>query len=300
VASDAPLPLVFNPTAGRGLAAKRAPAVSRMLDANGVPNELCESQGPGNIEKLVAEAMRNGRRRILVAGGDGSVHEAVNGIMRAPGDGELGVIPIGTGNDFAKACSIPLHWEHAAALLADRIVSGSPAIALDVGRMNGRYFANGCGIGFDARVAAIANGLRLPIGDLVYLAALFRALSRGPTGPGLRITFGNITLEGAVTLANFANGPYVGGIFHIAPEAQIDDGVLELIYAEPVTRFRVLQLLPKLLRGTHMDELELHSFGIRSCRVEAEHPVIAHLDGEVLPPAKYFEIELLPGAIGLL
>ncbi len=298
--SSTPVPLVFNPTAGRGRAGRLAAVISASLSASGVPNTPIASRAAGDVEKAVAIAVNEGHRRIVVAGGDGSVHEAVNGILSTDPSAELGVIPIGTGNDFAKASSIPLHWEHAAALLADRISSGAPSIPIDAGRCNNRYFANSAGIGFDAKVAAIAAESKLPIGDLVYLLAVFKAMREGIATPNVVLTFGNEIVDGQLTLASFSNGPWVGGLFHIAPPAHNDDGFLDLVYAEPVSRRRLVALLPKILRGRHYDEPEVRTASVRKCELALDAPVVSHLDGEIQPPQDRFTIEVMAGAIRLL
>ena len=298
--TNAPVPLVFNPTAGRGRAGRLAAAISASLSASGVPNTPIASRASGDVETATAIAVNEGHRRIVVAGGDGSVHEAVNGILRYDPSVELGIIPIGTGNDFAKASSIPLHWEHATALLADRISSGAPSIPIDAGRCNNRYFANSAGIGFDARVAAIAADMTLPIGDLVYLLAVFKAMREGIATPNMVLTFGNEVVESELTLASFSNGPWVGGLFHIAPPAHNDDGFLDLVYAEPVSRRRLVTLLPKILRGRHYDEPEVQTASIRKCELVVDAPVVSHLDGEIQPPQDRFTIEVMTGAIRLL
>lgn len=300
MANSEPVPLIVNPAAGRGGARRRAGIVSRLLADNGVMTDLRESREQGGVEQLTHEAIRSGHRRILVAGGDGSIHEAVNGFMRTPSDAALGIIPVGTGNDFAKACSVPTHFEHATALLADRLNGNAPPLFIDVGRCNNRYFVNGAGIGFDARVTAVAERLRWPVGDLVYLVALLKSLGDGVSTPALSVRFGNDELTGSVTLVNFANGPWEGGLFHIAPGADNGDGQLDMIYAEPVGVWRILRLLPKIMAGRHMDEVEVHHFRLRSATIEAEAPVLAQLDGEVQEPATRFAIELLPGALRLL
>jgi YegS/Rv2252/BmrU family lipid kinase len=258
------------------------------------------SRGPGEIEALASSAVDDGHRRVIVVGGDGSVHEALNGILSTDGSVELGIIPVGTGNDFAKASSIPMHWEHATALLADRISSNSPGRPVDAGRCNSRYFANGAGIGFDAKVADYADRIRLPIGDLVYLIAVFQAMRSGTSTPNLTMTHGAEIVEGSFTLANFANGPWVGGMFHIAPAAQNDDGLLDLVYAEALSGWRIMKLLPRILRGDHLDEPELHASSVRKCEIVADQPVLSHLDGEVQAPQTHFSIEVLPGAFRLL
>lgn len=298
--TELPVPLIYNPAAGRGRAARRAASVSALLDTSGVANTALPSKARGDIEELVKRAIDDGHRRLIVAGGDGSVHEAVNGIMACDRTVELGVIPIGSGNDFAKACVIPLFWEHATALLADRMTSRAPAINIDIGRCNGRYFANSTGIGFDARVSAVAEKIRLPIGDLVYLLGLGKALIDGVATPEMRIVFGKEELVGAVTVVNFANGPWVGGLFNIAPGARNDDGQLDLIYAGALTKMRVLSLVPRIVKGTHMAQREVRRFSIKSATVETPTPVLSHLDGEVQDAATLFNIDLLPGALRLL
>ena len=177
--TDSPVQLFVNLTAGRGRAGKRLPRIEELLGAAGVVLEKHLSNDVGDLEQQVQAAVDGGADRIIVAGGDGSVHEAVNGIMAGAGTARLGVIPTGTGNDFAKASDIPLDWEHATRLLGDRIVADATWRRIDVGRMNERYFVNGVGIGLDARVTKVARSYRWPIGELVYLVAIFRAMAEG-------------------------------------------------------------------------------------------------------------------------
>ena len=105
--------------------------------------------------------------------------------------------------------------------------------------MNDRYFANGAGIGFDAKINRLARRYRLPIGDFVYLLAVFEGVFDGVITPSVRMRFDDREIEGSVTLANISNGPWVGGMFHIAPGARNDDGRFDLVYADPVSRWRV-------------------------------------------------------------
>ncbi len=292
--------MLFNPTAGRGRAGRRVSTVSSILDANGISHTPIASRKRGDIESLVLSAIDEGHQRLLVAGGDGSVHEAVNGILRSGREVEFGVIPIGTGNDFAKASSIPLYWEDAVTLLADRINSGTPGRQIDAGRFNDRYFANGAGIGFDAKVSRIARDIRLPIGDLVYLLAVFRAIWDGIATPEVSIKYGDSNFEGPLTLVSFSNGPWIGGMFHMAPMARNDDGMLELVYAKAVSRRRIMTLLPKIMQGTHLDEPEVFSSSFRKCEIVSASPVPSHLDGEIQPLQTKFSVEILSSALRLL
>ena len=292
--------LFLNPVAGRGRASKRLSRIEHALRAAGVDFKLRLSRDVGDLEAQVAQQARAGTRDIVVAGGDGSIHEAVNGIMYSGGTARLGVIPVGTGNDFAKACGIPLDWEAAADALASRLANAESLRFVDVGCMNGRYFANGVGIGFDAKVTQLARSYQWPIGDLVYLLAIFRCMVDGIASPELNIAAGDFSWKGPVTLAAITNGPWVGGMFHIAPMARNDDGALDLLIADPVSRLRICALLPKLMRGRHVDETEITHLAVSRLSVDASAPVPSHLDGEVQAPAKRFEIEILPRALEII
>ena len=295
-----PIPLFVNPAAGRGRARHRAKSIRRLLDEGNVGFEEIHSTSVGDLEYKVFAAASAGADRIIVAGGDGSVHEAINGILRSGSKTALGVIPVGTGNDFAKACSIPLHWEDATRLLADRIGSGMPLRYIDAGRMNDRYFANGAGIGFDAKINQIARSNRLPIGDLVYLIAVFQGVWDGVITPGIKMRYDATDYDGSVTLVEVCNGASVGGMFQIAPMARNDDGVLDLVFVKPVGRLRIFALLPRLIQGTHIDAPEVSCATVNSVRLVAEEPVPSHLDGEVQPLQTEFQIEILKRALAIL
>ncbi len=295
-----PVHLFLNPTAGRGRAGKREARIVDTLERGGVTLTVHRSDAVGDLEAKVLAAVGDGVAQVIVAGGDGSVHEAANGIMRSPNAAALGVIPTGTGNDFAKAAGITLEWEHATALLADRITANETTRTIDVGRMNERYFINGAGVGFDAKVTRIARSYRLPIGDFVYLLAIFRGMAGGIATPTMRITGDRKIWDGPVTLANVANGAWIGGMFHIAPAARNDDGQFDLLLAAPVSRRRIVTLLPRLIAGTHMGEREIVHEPVRNLLIECDAALPSHLDGEVQPLQQRFEIEMLGGALALL
>ena len=292
--------LFVNPKAGRGSALKALPRIEAGLNASGIGVDAHFSNEAGDIEAQVSEAVRNGDDHIVIAGGDGSFHEAVNGLLQAGGT-RIGLLPVGTGNDFAKSAGIPPDSERAARELGHRIAAGESLGSFDAGRCNERYFHNGGGIGIDAKVARIAASIRLPIGDLVYAWGIVRCLVDGIATPSMTILADDETAwEGPATLANVANGRWVGSQFLIAPAAQANDGYFDLVIADAVTRRRVLSLLPLLLDGRHIDEPEVVTRRARSLRVVCESPIIAHLDGEVQPAADTFVIDCLPSALHLL
>jgi len=290
----------LNPTAGRGRAGRRLAAIRSLFSAAAQPIELFISDAIGDLEAQVEREVGRGARRIVVVGGDGSVNEAVNGLQRADADCSMGLIPSGTGNDFAKASDIPLDWELAAKTLVQRLVYEQAPRHIDIGRVNDRYFANGVGIGFDAKVTRIARSIRLPIGNSVYLLALLRGLADGVATPKLTIEAGDVSFQGPATLATICNGAFVGGLFHIAPPANNADGSLDLLIADPVSRSRILALLPKLMRGQHMHEPEVTHQLVDQVSITASAPVESHFDGEVQPLLDSFDIEILRGRLRLL
>jgi diacylglycerol kinase (ATP) len=297
---DSTVPLFLNPVAGRGRAGRHAHEIVQLFGSNGIDVSIIESSALGDLERQVFEYANGSGEPFIVAGGDGSVHEAVNGLLRAQGKNAFGLVPIGTGNDFAKACTIPLDWRSAVGLLAGRMKDGVAPRCVDAGLMNDRYFANGVGIGFDAKINRIARKYRWPIGDLVYLVAVLEGLWDGVITPNVLMRYADQEYRGRITLANVSNGAWVGGMFYIAPMAENDDGRLDLVYAEPVSRPRILRLLPALIKGSHIDEPDVHVHGVDAFELIADEPIPCHLDGEVQPLQTEFRVRLLKAALNVL
>lgn len=292
--------LFINPTAGRGRAGRRLPQITKLFESRNLSVNVHPSSAVGDLERQILQFASAGGRRLIVAGGDGSIHEAVNGILQSGHDVSFGVIPTGTGNDFAKASSIPLDWKQAAARIIAATACETTPRRIDAGVMNDRFFANGAGVGFDAKVTKIARSYHWPIGDFVYLFAIFRSMLDGIATPEFRILADGAERTGPVTLANISNGAWIGGMFHIAPPARNDDGALDMVVADPVSRWRIVTLLPKLLKGKHLDEPEVAHSRVHEVRIESAVPVPSHLDGEVQPLQSVFDIRVLPGALRLL
>ena len=272
-----------NPAAGRGRALARWSEQAHKLKDAGVvfdeavttrPWEACEiaQREAGNYERIVA------------AGGDGTVHEVVNGLMRAGAPAAFGVIPLGSGDDFAK------------------LLKGGTG-NFDVGRITSgseiRYFANGMDIGFGAHGAR--NVTRVPrflTGFGAYLGALALTMVKYPL---LRV---RIQLDDApafeLTTAMTAvmNGTTFGGSFRVCPEARPDDGLLDLLLVQAVGRLEILQLVPKILRGSHAGDPRLRLVRAKRVTIESDEPLLLEADGETaFEDARRLEIELLPAAL---
>jgi YegS/Rv2252/BmrU family lipid kinase len=289
------VPLIVNPCSGRGTGARLAPAIVKELHRLGVDAEMRLTHAPRHAIDLVVEAVRGGAREVLVAGGDGTIFEAVNGMRRAGvREARLGIIPIGTGNDFVKMLQLA-DWRVACA----RIAEGRTR-EVDLGRCGEWCFANGVGIGFDAQVAHLANQIGWLTGTPVYALALVKALVLHHRTPAVRIEHEGGALARRITLIAIANGRCYGGAFVVAPGAALDDGLLELVVADAMSRLGVLGLVPKVLQGNHLDHPAVSHHRVRRVTVRSEEPLVVHADGEILAlDAREVEVEMLPAALSV-
>lgn len=271
-----------------------APEAVARLRGRGVECEARFTRAPGDATRLVAEALRGGTGCVVVAGGDGTVNEAVNGYVGVAREAQaIGFIPMGTGNDFAKMLGTGSDWRTA----CDRIAEGWRR-RVDAGRCNGRAFANGIGVGFDAQVALEANGIPWLRGNAVYVAALARTLLLRHRTPLARIAHDGGVIEGRVTLIAIANGSTYGGAFRIAPAADVADGMLELVIADALSRTGILGLVPHAMRGSHVGREGVNVLRARRVVVETDEPLVVHADGEIIGDAlRRIEVEVLSGAL---
>jgi diacylglycerol kinase (ATP) len=220
----------------------------------------------------------------------------VNGLMHAASGAALGVIPMGSGDDFAKL----LPPAHPVERLARRSLR-----RLDAGRITAdgvRYFGNGMDVGFGAHAARnVALVPRFLTGLGTYLGALAITLVRYPA-LRLRLQLDDQPpFEQASAMTAVMNGRCFGGSFRVTPEASPEDGLLDLLVAEQVGRARILALVPKLMRGTHCGEPDLRLLRARLVVIESDDPLVVEADGEIVfERARRLEIEVLPGALPVL
>ena len=286
--------LLVNPQAGRGAGRRLGSEVRERLRRAGLGCELQFTNAPGEMRGLVAAALRNGVDCVAIAGGDGSVNEAVNGYVGVAREGQAcAVIPLGTGNDFAKMLGVGNDWR----LACERIARGETR-RVDAGRCNGHVFANGIGAGFDAQVALEASGIRWIRGNAVYGVALARTLLLRYATPNARIVHDGGAIETGITMLAAANGTTYGGAFRIAPDADIADGMLDLMVADRLSRAGIIGFIPHVLRGTHVGRQGVTMARTRRLVVETDEPLVVHADGEIIDrAAKRLEVEVLPGAL---
>lgn len=291
--------VILNPAAGRGAALRARREVELALRGAGVEFRVAETRAPGDAVELAARAAEEGWPAVVAAGGDGTVHEVANGLLRAAGAGPtlpLGIVPVGTGNDFAKLVGAPRAPEEAVRCL----LSAAPR-PVDAGRVGERFFVNGVGIGLDARVAIEARRVRRLRGTAVYLWALGRVL-RSFRPPRMRVELDGVEVaDRPLTLLTVANGGCHGGGFWICPAARVDDGELDVCLAEEMALAEVLGFLPRVMRGTHGGHRKVALRRARTVRVSSPDPLPVHVDGEILAEAAHdLEVEVLPGRLTVL
>lgn len=286
--------LIINPEAGRGRAGRLARRIAGALSLD--ESQTRESKGPGGVRALVEAAIADGHETITVAGGDGTIFEAVNALIASGAQAALGIIAVGTGNDFIKAAGIPLAWREACQLVTTGRVK-----LVDLGRCNELYFANGVGLGLDAEIGRVAQGISWFKGPGVYLAAAFRTLIGGIKAPEVDVRFDSEELVQRVTLIAVSNGTFYGGLFHIAPDASISDGVLDLVIADHVTRRKAMRLIPRVIRGDHLDDPAVRYVQTRRVHILSRVPLPVQIDGELIEGGlAELDIEVMPKRIRLI
>jgi len=274
--------LLRNPNAGGGSASTLEDLSERLAEALGCPVEqrACET-----CEEMVAAAEEVGRvdyDRVLVAGGDGTVQRCVQGLARAGALERvtLGIVPAGTGNDLATFLGMPRELDAAIAALAT-----ARAAPLDLGDMNGQWFANAsCGGYFGEVSEATSSELKSIAKRLAYvLAGASVLLQHAPTSARLRADceFGPLEWEGPLSLFAVCNGMTVGGGRPLAPEASVSDGLLDVFFVRDVSSAGLAALLLKMGRGEHLEDERVIGFRARSLSFEFAAPTPVNVDGEV-------------------
>lgn len=258
---------------------------------------------PTHATLLARQAAESGYEMVIAMGGDGTVHEVVNGLMQVPEDRRpiLGVVPVGSGNDFAHAIGIPMQSDRALA----HALEGEPS-AIDVGLMtdeHGRkeYFDNTLGIGFDAVVTIRSHKLPVLRGFAMYLTAVIQTIILNFDPALMKMEIDGQATEQRNLLLALCNGPREGGGFLIAPEAKLDDGLLHYAMIRAVSRPMMFRLLPEVMRGTHG---RFEAVTIGTCKrlsLSADRPMYIHADGEIYTSfgsnLRKLSFEILPGAL---
>jgi diacylglycerol kinase (ATP) len=269
--------LLTNPAAGRGRAARVAGPVTARREQAGFRVRRLQGRDVDEAQLLAARAVEEGVESLVVVGGDGLVHLAVQ--VLAHRRTSLGIIPAGTGNDAARCLGVPLRDVRAA---ADLVIAGHTR-SVDLGRVGGSSFLCVLSAGFDAAVTERAATMRRPRGRARYVLATLAELRRlRPATYGLRLDDGT-TREVEGVLVAVANAPSFGGGLQIAPDARLDDGLLDLVLVGPLGRVELARTFPRLYRGTQVGHPAYEHHRVREV-VLTGPSLTAYADGERLGP----------------
>ncbi|HET9027343.1 MAG TPA: diacylglycerol kinase family protein [Trueperaceae bacterium] len=295
------LHLIFNPAAGKGRARKALTEALAFLDARAAPYMLHTTSGPGHATELAAASPPGAT--VVAMGGDGTAHEVVLGLLRrgtphdVTGDRTLGVLPLGSGDDFAY--SLGLSRDDLPAAL-ERLVAGERK-RVDLGFVNGEPFLNSVGTGFDAEVAhRVRNSPRFLPGLAGYLYSTLATLAILDCPPVEVWVDGTSVHSGPALLVGAQNGPRTGGSFLFAPHAVPTDGLLDVVVASRLTHLGTLRLLPLVMRGRHLEHPAVALHRGKTVRVLWETPRPGHADGEPLPLTTTFDVSVAPGALPVI
>lgn len=280
-----PTKVILNPIAGRGYGAKVEPELRRFLGAEGLDFDLVRTTRPWHAAELAEQAVGDGFEIIVAAGGDGTTHEVVNGLMAACGGGEagtLGVIPIGSGSDFANTVGVPPDLQAA----CHRLAHGQARL-VDVGQVTlpgraPRYFDNTVGIGFDGIVTVEARKVKRLRGIALYLPVVLKTVFLSHESLLVTIEYDGQELVLPALMVCVANGSREGGSFLVAPQAQPDDGLFDLCIVREVSRLAMLGLVPHFMKGTHVGREPVTMARAGCVTISSPDDLVAHADGEVL------------------
>jgi YegS/Rv2252/BmrU family lipid kinase len=296
--------VIANPIAGRGAGERLCDEALHRLEGYGMRPDLAITSGPGHARELAREAVSQGRVAVVALGGDGTVNEVLNGLLEAsdghPGPA-LGVLPVGTGNDFAASADLPLDLE-----VACRGAAAGRSRVLDVGWVQADseeplYFGNGVGIGFDAVANIESRKIKWLKGYPLYLAAVLKTLAIYYNAPQTQIRIDDDQRAHPSIMISVMNGYRLGGGFQVTPGAKMDDGLLDVCIATKVRRLQMIGFVPRFMRGTHVTDHRVRMSQGRQVTVVSESPWAAHVDGEIYGVgALKYVIRLLPNRLRLI
>jgi diacylglycerol kinase (ATP) len=295
--------VLFNLYSNRWNAKSRWNEVETALQSAGLDFDLAVSERPDHLADLSADAIKQGFSTLVIAGGDGSISEVVNGAGREWGSNKiflatLGILPIGTANDLSDNIGLPRDLNQAAC-----IISKGWTRAIDLGKCNHRYFLNNSAAGLEPYVTIKQERIKWIKGMPSYLLAAIQGIMDKPERHANLVWDGG-SYEGPISLISIGNGPRTGGIFFMSPHADPFDGKLTFTYGYRDTRIGLFQALPRAMKpgeGSFVEMDGMHEFDCRHLKIHLDKPSPVHADGELFENwLTDLEYRIYPGAVQVL
>jgi diacylglycerol kinase (ATP) len=287
------LRFLVNPASGRGTGKSHLDRIRVLASRHGAG--LVVSRKVSDLSEQARRAAADGVERLLVAGGDGTMHHAVQGL--AGSECALGVIPLGSGNDLAGTLGIPPDLEVAVERARTGVVR-----RIDLLRVGETFSASYAGVGFDSEVTRYANEIKILRGPLIYFYAVIHTLITFEP-PRMKVNYDDGTFEGKVMFAVVNNLPRFGGGMRIAPDARIDDGLLDLVIVREVPKPMLLSIFPKVYGGRHVGHPAITIVRTRHAEITIDRAMTMYGGGEPLRPMAAGEpvaMEVVPGGLGVV
>jgi len=287
---------LVNPASANGSTGRRWPVLARRAAELGLRGDALLSERPGHLTELAAQAVEAGATQLAVVGGDGTVHEVVNGVLGAGGgEVELAVLPRGTGRDFARSLGLPKGFDEAV-----RVALEGRVRTIDAGRATFHHgeawFANFAGAGISGAIARDANASSKALGGRASFMVSTVRVFAGWKSARVEARVDAESRSGRMFEIVAMNGPYAGGGMRLAPDAALDDGLLDCVLFGDVTKLDFLTTFPKIYSGRHLAHPKIELVRGSSVSVESDPPLPVVLDGEQpgTTPARF---EIVPRAL---
>lgn len=289
--------VILNPYANRWRAGSRVDEVRAAFAAAGITCDMAQTEKPREAIALAETAVSQGYNAVIAAGGDGTLSEVANGLLRAAGEGPtvpFGILPIGTANDFSDMVGLPRDLNQAV-----QIIARGQTRQIDAGRINDHFFINNCAVAMEPMITLENIHMKRLSGELRYVVALLKGLIKLKAWD-MQVRWDDGGHDGPAYLLSVCNGPRTGG-FYMAPDAAVDDGLFDFVFAPEVPKLTVLAILVRLFRKTHIFHPQVVYGRTRHISISSSPGSPIHADGEIIAEAAMqIEYQILPGKLTLL
>jgi len=295
--------VILNPYSNRWNSQERWPEAEAALIHEGISFEVVKSDKPRQIIDLTKEAVEQGFAPIIAAGGDGTIGEVVNGMAKASKAkddlfGPLGILPLGSANDLVDNLGLPEDIGEAA-----KVIAAGKTRKMDVGCVNGFYFANNSAIGLEPYITLKQEKIKNIKGIMRYLVAAVQGIWDNPQW-NASIEWDDGKYEGPILLVSVGNSPRTGGVFFMAPHADPFDGKLTFVHGYRKTKWQIFKLLPRTMKpdkGSFVEMEGIQEMNATWVKIKVDKPTPAHTDGEIFSTdLKEFKYQIFPQKLEIL
>jgi len=296
--------VIVNPVAGAHSTRRKWPLISQRLREAGLSFDHEYTEGVGHAIELARVATNDGYQFLVAVGGDGTVNEVANGILSSASlkGTTLGVVSTGTGSDFVRSVGISRDYAKACSSLTSQrrlLIDVGVVKYMNAGKSEQRFFVNGAGVGFDAEIVKATERFPKYFGGTVpYVAGLLRSLF-GYKNKSVALRVGNRVETKRIMSIVVSNGCYFGGGMRVAPQAELSDGLLDVMTVDDMGKFELLKAFPTIYKGTHITHPKVRMEKATHIAIESSERVLVHADGELLgeAPASFW---LMPSALSIV